>query len=590
MSKTHDDAGVSRRSLLRAGAISGVAALAGGATGPAAAAACGNGIAPNDAPEDLVLVNGRIHTMDDKNRIVPSVAIRNGKFVYVGHNGREASPTAPVIDLRGRTVVPGVIEGHDHIVSMSNRVGYHTPIESATTISQVQQILAARRPGVPEGQFITAMGGWHPNQFTDVRRAPTRAELDAAVSDRPVMLFFQFTGPAVVNSLGKAFLESVVSPLAGPVTVNADGAIAAGLQSTTALYHLRVRQTFEDKKRSTLDAMAFSASVGVTAHLDETLFPTPGPLAPNQALSNLDQYTMYNPWLALHREGRTFVRLQTNFLQNQNDPALPELHERLRNQFQFFGDPMMMTGSIGEWAAPIGAGAVWFEAQRLVGQYQWRNENAVGSLAQLQQVVEAYEAVDREFGIRDLRWMVHHVPFVSNDLLTRLKNLGGGVEMAAFRWVASGPTATNVGAPFRTIVDHGIQVGIHGDGVHIAPLNPWLHMYYATTGINSYGVQVNPGQHLTRQEALRLFTRGNSWFLRMEEKLGSIETGKLADLLVLNKDYFSVSDEEVKRIRPVLTVVDGVIVHDTGELGPHKGKQRDTRGHPDPRGRWDADY
>jgi len=404
------------------------------------------------------------------------------------------------------------------------------------------------------------------------------------------MLFFQFTGPAVVNSLGKQFLENVTSPLAGPVTVADNGTITAGLPSTTALYHLRVRQTFQDKLRSTMDAMAFSASVGVTAHLDETLFPTPGPLAPTQALSNLDQYTMYNPWLALHREGRTIVRLQMNFLQNQNDPALPELRERLRNQFQFFGDPMMMTGAIGEWAAPIGSGAVWREAQRLVGQYQWRNENAVGSLAQLQQVVEAYEAVDQEFGIKGLRWMVHHVPFVSNDLLTRLKNLGGGVEMAAFRWVASGPTATNVGAPFRTIVDHGIQVGIHGDGVHIAPLNPWLHIYYAVTGINSYGVQVNPGQQLTRQEALRLFTRGNSWFLRMEDKIGSIENGKLADLLVLNRDYFSVSDEDIKRIRPVMTIVDGVVVHDTGTLGGHKAKRRDDRGHDDARGRWDADY
>jgi predicted amidohydrolase YtcJ len=250
-----------------------------------------------------------------------------------------------------------------------------------------------------------------------------------------------------------------------------------------------------------------------------------------------------------------------NFLQNQNDPALPELRERLRNQFQFFGDPMMMTGAIGEWAAPIGSGAVWREAQRLVGQYQWRNENAVGSLAQLQQVVEAYEAVDQEFGIKGLRWMVHHVPFVSNDLLTRLKNLGGGVEMAAFRWVSSGPTATNVGAPFRTIVDHGIQVGIHGDGVHIAPLNPWSHIAYAVTGLNSFGQQVNPNQHLTRAEALRIFTKGNAWFLRMEDKIGSLETGKLADLVVLDRDYFTVPDNQIRNLRSALTIVDGRIVH-----------------------------
>jgi predicted amidohydrolase YtcJ len=151
-------------------------------------------------------------------------------------------------------------------------------------------------------------------------------------------------------------------------------------------------------------------------------------------------------------------------------------------------------------------------------------------------------------------------------LLTRLKALGCGVQMAAYRWVTSSDPNVIVGAPFRTIVDHGIQVGIHGDGVHIAPLNPWLHIYYATTGINSFGARVNGDQQITRQEALRLFTRGNSWFLRMEDKVGSIEPGKLADLVVLNKDYFAVPDQEIKQIRSVLTVVDGKIVHDAGGM------------------------
>ena len=584
MTKQRDDGGVSRRGVLRAGALSGVAVLAQGAS---ADTATDSRRGPD--PDEIVLLNGRIHTMDADNRVVRSVAIKQGKIIYAGADGRAALARPNLIDLRGRTVVPGVIEPHDHIVSLANRPGYHTPIESATSIADVQQILASRRPNVPAGQWITAMGGWHPNQFTDVRRAPNRFELDAAVSDRPVMLWQQFTGPAWVNSMGKALLESYTSPLAGPVTVGEDGLVASGpapSQATTALYHLRVRQTFDDKIRSTLDAMAFSASVGVTAHLDQVLFPTPGPLNPSQTLSNLDHYRMYDSWLQLHREKRNFVRLQTNFLHNQSDPALPELNERLRNQFQFFGDDMMRTGSIGEWAAPIGAGAAWTEAQRLCAQARWRNENSVGSLAQLEQVAAAYEACDAEFGIKDLRWCVHHVPFVSNEVLTRLKNLGCGVQMAAFRWVSSSATATNVGAPFRTIVDHGIQVGIHGDGVHIAPLNPWLHMYYATTGINSFGVQVNPGQQLTRQEALRIFTRNNAWFLRMEDKIGSLEVGKLADLLVLDRDYFSVSDEDIKKVRPVLTMVGGMVVHDGGDLGPLTVRRRDLRGH-DPRGRWD---
>ena len=135
--------------------------------------------------------------------------------------------------------------------------------------------------------------------------------------------------------------------------------------------------------------------------------------------------------------------------------------------------------------------------------------------------------------------------------------------MAAFRWVTSSDPKVVAGPPMRTIVDQGIKTGIHGDGVHIAPLNPWLHIYYATTGRNSFGQQVNPGQHLTRDEALRLFTRENSWVLRMEEKIGSIEPGKLADLVVLDRDYFSVPDEEIKKIRAALTIVDGRIVHGT---------------------------
>ena len=109
-------------------------------------------------------------------------------------------------------------------------------------------------------------------------------------------------------------------------------------------------------------------------------------------------------------------------------------------------------------------------------------------------------------------------------------------------------------------------IGVIPDGVHIAPLNPWLHIYYATTGLNSFGQQVNAGQQLSRLEALRAFTMGNAWFMKMEDKIGSIERGKLGDLLVLDRDYFAVSDEDIKKVKPVLTVVGGKVVHDSGVL------------------------
>lgn len=565
--RTRRPRGATRRQFLGTATTAALAAVAAPADAAQAGAGRGGQVAGTDAVQDVVLVNGRIHTMDARNTLATSVTIRNGRFTAI--NGAPPSGVRR-IDLRGRTVVPGLIEPHVHIVSLANRPGYHTVLENTTSIREVQEALASRRKGVPDGAWITSMGGWHPNQWRE-RRQPTLKELDEAVPDRPVLLYERFTGPAVTNTMGKRFFDALdaaapVHPDVKRVAVSDAGAIAAvgfagGGPSASALFHLRRLQTADDKTRSAIDAMNYSTSVGLTAHLDQVLFPTPGPLHPSQILSNLDHYRMYDSWLALHRQGRATVRMQMNFLHNQSDPALPELKERLRTQFQFFGDDMLMTGSIGEWAAPLGAGAVWREAQRLVAQAGWRNENSVQNLAGLRQVVEAWEEINKDFDITGQRWCVHHVPEVTADLLTRLKALGCGVQMGAFRWVTSTDPAVTVGPPFRTIVDHGIQVGIHGDGAHIAPLSPWPHIYFAVTGVNSFGARVNGNQQLTRQEALRIFTRDNAWFLRMEDRIGSIEAGKLADLVVLDRDYFTVPDVQIPQIRAVATMVGGRVVH-----------------------------
>src|ERR1044071_3449827 len=158
---------------------------------------------------------------------------------------------------------------------------------------------------------------------------------------------------------------------------------------------------------------------------------------------------------------------------------------------------MLKTGSIVEWPAPLGAGKAWSDAEGLGAQAGRHHENSVQHRAGLRPVVENWEQVNKEFPIGDKRWCVHHVPEVTADLLTRLKTMGCGVQMGAFRWVTSNDPKAVVGPPFRTIVEHGIPVGIPGDGVHIAPLNPWSHIAYAVTGLDSFGNQVNAGQQLT---------------------------------------------------------------------------------------------
>lgn len=551
-------------------------------------AGCGDS---DDAPvegtgPDLLLTNGRIHTMDDQSSILSSVGIRDGRFVPAGDIARSQ---AQVIDLRGKTVVPGLIESHTHFVSLANRPGYHVAEwELASDIAGVLQVLKARRDrGVPEGQFITAMGAGTPRMFAELR-LPTLAEIDSVVSDRPVFLYQGGGGPARTNTLGKQFFESATGPLAGPVTVGADGTIAGGNPSMAnrALYHLRIRQTFDDKKRSALDAMAFSAAVGVTAVLDQVLpAKASGPLdpQPTDALFNLDHFRMYDAWLALHAENKAFVRLQMNFLHNQGYIAalgglanqLPELRERLQFSQQFFGDDMVRTGGIGEWGAPFVAPsnadgyAVWYEAQRLIAKARWRNENAQANNPNIETVIQAYEAMDAEFGIKDLRWGLQHVDQATPAQIQRLKALNCGVSLSGFRWLGGVPRADGlpVGPMFADVVASGIHAGMHEDGVHIAPHNPWFALHYATTGLNVLGQQINPGQQISREQALKAYTRENAWYLNRENDLGSIETGKLGDLVVLDRDYFSVSAEDMRKTRSVLTVVAGKVVHTTGELG-----------------------
>jgi predicted amidohydrolase YtcJ len=145
-----------------------------------------------------------------------------------------------------------------------------------------------------------------------------------------------------------------------------------------------------------------------------------------------------------------------------------------------------------------------------------------------------------------------------------LKKLGGGLSLTSWRYLAGTPEQN--GPPFRMIVDNGIPAGMSSDGMQIAPMNPWLHMYYAATGLNARQALINGGQQITRPEVLRLYTAGNGWFLREEDRIGTIEVGRLADLVVLSADYFTVPDAELRRIRSVMTVVDGKVVYDAGML------------------------
>jgi len=512
---------------------------------------------------DLRLVNGKIVSMDARNTVVSSVTIQNGRFDF---SGAKPSPCTKTINLHGRTAVPGLIDNHNHIVLLGIRPGYDTRLETAASMQDVQAAIAARAKSVPAGKFITAMGGWNPAQFAE-KRLPTLAELDAASADHPVLLFLSFTGPAATNSLGKAFFAGK------GIEVSATGAIAANAPSIAALNALRSIQTFDDKTRGSMDALTYSASVGVTTDVDMGAFVIPG--LPDiqdsfvfDGLASADPFRMYDAMLALHREKKLPVRLRVFFLSMDTQPNLPLLNERLRNAFDGLGDDMLRISGIGEFAT------VWplfgkvtpppnYEAAlQLVAKQGWPFQQHSLSLAEDQLTASTFEKVNAVTPIANLRWSIAHVPHIDSETVNRFKTLGAGIAIHPFEYLAGGPGA---GPPMRTILDSGIHVGAGSDAAQISTLDPWLMIYYMVTGKNAAGVSINAGQTLTRMEALRLYTANNGWFFREEDNVGSIEQGKLGDVVVLSDDFLDpakVPDEAIKQVKSVLTVVGGQVVYD----------------------------
>jgi predicted amidohydrolase YtcJ len=537
---------------------------------------------------DVILQNGRIHTMDELGTVASAVAIKDGRFMDIegGRAHLRAGPRTRIVDLRGHTVVPGIIDNHNHLVLMGNRPGYHTPLENAHSLAEALATIAARVAEVPRDAWITTIGGFHTNHLyanpadKTTGRFPTLAELDSVAPNNPVWLSISFNGPSVTNTAGRNILHGRVVD-GQPINVSAEGAIAGnGGQSTRALLYLR--QTLlnpEERRRSTLDAMKYAASLGVTTHIDQGAFQATNTAADGAA--HEDNFTMHFPFLETYEQGKGLVRLRINFLHMETDDATPELVQRLKNAFPFFGGDMVKTGGIGEFiAAGTAVPGRFLEAARKVAKAGWRAEvHSLGRRGSLtssppdyELEISAYETVNTEFPgvVGDKRWVVAHVPGITLEWINKLKAIGGGLSLTGWQFLAGGlvtnPIAPYAGPPFRMILDSGINSGMSSDGMQIAPMNPWIHMYFATTGVNARGVTINPNQQITRQEALRLYTRDNGWFVREEEQLGTIEKGKLADLVVLDRDYFAVPNEELKRIRSVLTVVGGDIVHDAKVL------------------------
>jgi predicted amidohydrolase YtcJ len=476
-----------------------------------------------------------------------------------------------LINLKGHTVIPGLIDTHNHVVVTSLRPGHDVRLDLPASIGEMQQGIRDKVAKIPSGQWVTSVGGWSPEQFSE-KRMPTQVELDIAAPNNPVYIQTGFDGPAATNSKGRAFFEGrglKVGPT-GNIDINAP---------TVAAYNaLLSLQTPADRKRGALDVMEYAASVGLTMSDDKGgTWPLDTPAKGIAEIGNrtnvLDPFHGYDQFLALDHEGKMSMRLRIFFYMQDLTPDLPFLTARLDNQFRNFGDDWLKVSGIGERVyagafplVPKSPSTIYEAATRLVAQRGWAHDEHAMGLADEKEVTRVWEQINQETPLAPLRWSLAHVPGIDEETLKRLAAMGVGVSAAGSRYTATTPPRTSPSeiSPFRRLVHSGIRLGYGSDGGTVAPLNPWPHLYYMVTGKNSAGELVADGQSLTRMEALRLYTSSQPWFTGEEDKLGSIEVGKLADIVVLSEDFFDVEkvpDEAIKRIHSLLTIVGGKVVY-----------------------------
>ena len=540
-----------------------VLALFAAAAGPASA----------QAP-DTVLVNGKIVTVDDRFTIAQALAIKGERILKVGTTAEVEAlrgPQTRVIDLAGRTVIPGLIDNHAHWV----RAAEHDELrfDGVTSRQQALKMLADRVHSVPAGEWIVVLGGWSEEQFTDESRGFSLEELDRIAPNNPVVL------QAVYNH---SYLNSVAliaakidagtpDPQGGRIEKDAGGKPTGLVRGAGGVAFVAARVPLQNQEAwlaNTRKLVSYLNSMGVTAWLD----------AGGRGMGAKH----YEPYRYLADRGELTIRLFWTTIRQPATPAqVDAVIGEIRDLKPFQGNDYFDNVGWGELVfAPVTTQLLRVETNtRAEDLAQMRRlllalaERGiyVNSHVEMSTAIDAflneYESINKERPIKGLHWSFSHLDQVSEAQLERMKKLGMTAQIhsrpliqGALMHKVHGDKAWDM-PPFRRIQDSGIHWGLGSDATAVTTSNPFYTLSFAVTGRMIGGRAVNR-QTITREEALIAHTRSNAIFLFQEGNLGSLAPGKYADLLVLDRDYLTVPDSEIKDIRPLVTMVGGKLVHD----------------------------
>jgi predicted amidohydrolase YtcJ len=530
------------------------------------------------APPDTVLTNGKIITVDDQFSIAQAVAIRGDRIVAVGTNAdinRLAGPGTRRIDLRGRSVVPGLIDNHAHYQEEGAYWMLELRFDGVDSRKQVLELIRARAKSVGPGKWVYNLGGWSPDQFTDDKKPFTRDELDKVAPDNPVFLQFSraetFLNSKAIETIG---LEKMPEPwirrdasgrATGIISVEGNGRVRNMAAFLDAPNGARAKLPMDVIRASSLAMIHDLNKAGLTASGGEC------------------------QWEDLYREFQKEGRQSMRFFcfrtaeGGRGAGALEKQLAAIPTLKYHDGDEWLDYTNWGENFVGGGRDNLYSTTQQPVSQESWDqfgNFARVVAKANIQALLHTQtdvaiegkltqiEKLAREgLPIRQLRWAFMHMEMVTPQQIERMRALNMFIAVHPREIVTGGLLHRIHGDKafamplLREIQESGIKWGLGTDAFEVNQYRPFQTLYWAVTGKMVGGTVVNT-HPVSREAALIAHTRSNAYLFFREAELGSIQGGHFADLVVTDRDYLTVPADQIKDIKPVLTMVGGKVVYD----------------------------
>jgi predicted amidohydrolase YtcJ len=528
-------------------------------------------------PADTIFVNGNVVTVDDRFTVAQSVAIRGQRIVAVGKNAdvlEHQGRGTKVIDLKKRTVIPGLIDNHAHFIRAPEHDEFR--LDGIASRKQVLTRLAERVRAARPGEWIVTLGGWSEEQFRDDPRGFPLEELDRIAPNNPVVLqavyIHSYLNSAALNAAG--IDANTPEPRGGKIEKDASGKPTGFVDGAGGVAFVAARIPLPDRDQWLANVRKYVAelnAMGITAWYDaggrgvnERHYDAYQTLADRGELNARAFWTTFRQPATPAEVDKVLAEIRQHTPFQGSDyfenigwgelVYLPAITGLLRNDFVVRPEDMREVRRI---AHTVAEGGMFLNVHIEM-------ENAIDAY------LDEYEAINKVEPIKGLRWAFSHLDQVTDAQLERMKRLGmyAGLHsrpliQGALMHKVHGERAWDM-PPFRRVQDSGIVWGLGSDATAVTTSNPFYTLWFAVTGRMIGGQKVNR-QTITREEALIAHTRSNANFVFQENNLGSIQPGKYADLVVLDRDYLKVPADQIRDIKPVMTMVGGKFVYQRGK-------------------------